>query len=60
MMSDHTAGLDGLVTALFAVVSIALGTLVGASLYKWVTETFGWWRLQIGRAGSCFRRRRKR
>jgi hypothetical protein len=35
-------------------VSIALGTLVGAALYKAVTEAFGWWQLQIGRA---FRRK---
>jgi len=60
MMSDRGTGLDGLIMALFAVTSIALGTLVGASLYKWVTETFGWWQLQIGRAGSYLRQRRQR
>lgn len=55
MLSDRTAGLDGLSAALFAIVSIALGTLMGASLYKWLTETFGWWNLQLGRVGSYFR-----
>jgi uncharacterized membrane protein YjjP (DUF1212 family)/uncharacterized membrane protein YjjB (DUF3815 family) len=40
MLSDRGAGLEGLVTALFAFVSIALGTLVGASLYKWLSEQF--------------------
>jgi uncharacterized membrane protein YjjP (DUF1212 family) len=60
LLSDRAAGLDGLTTAVFAIVSLALGTLMGASLYKWLTETFGWWQLQIGRAGSYFRRRSKR
>ena len=60
MLSDRAAGLDGLVTVVFAIASIALGTLVGASLYKWLTEQFGWWRLQIGRVGSYIRRQRKR
>jgi uncharacterized membrane protein YjjB (DUF3815 family) len=59
MLSDRAAGLDGLTTALFVFASIALGTLMGASLYKWSTESFGWWRLQIGRVGTYFRRRRK-
>ena len=48
MLSDRAAGLDGLVTVVFVITSIALGTLVGASLYRWLTETFGAWRLQIG------------
>jgi uncharacterized membrane protein YjjB (DUF3815 family) len=56
MLSDRAAGVDGLVTAVFAFASIALGTLVGASLYKWLTESFGWWRLQVGRVGRYFRR----
>jgi hypothetical protein len=46
--------------AVFALVSIALGTLMGAALYKWLTETFGGWQLQIGRVGSYVRRRAKR
>jgi uncharacterized membrane protein YjjP (DUF1212 family)/uncharacterized membrane protein YjjB (DUF3815 family) len=46
----------GLISVAFTLTSIALGTLVGASLYKWLTETFGWWQLQIGRVGRFFRR----
>jgi uncharacterized membrane protein YjjP (DUF1212 family) len=60
MLSDRAAGIEGLTTALFVFASIALGTLMGASLYKWLTERFGWWRLQIGRVGAYFRRWRKR
>jgi uncharacterized membrane protein YjjP (DUF1212 family) len=59
LLSDHAAGLDGLVTVLFAMTSIALGTLVGATVYRAVTEHFGWWRLQIGRAGAYVRRTRR-
>lgn len=55
MLSDRAAGLDGMVSALFAIASIGLGTLVGASLYKVLTERFGSWRLQIGRVGWRFR-----
>jgi uncharacterized membrane protein YjjP (DUF1212 family) len=60
MLSDRTAGLDGMVTVVFVLTSIALGTLVGASLYRGLTEKFGAWRLQIGRVGSYFRRAKKR
>ena len=60
MLSDRAAGLDGLITAVFVVASIALGTLVGASLYKWLTEKVGWWGLQLGRVGAYFGRRNKR
>jgi hypothetical protein len=60
MLSDRTAGLAGLVTVIFALASTALGTLVGASLYKFLTEKFGWWRLQIGRVSSYVRRQSKR
>jgi len=60
MLSDRVAGLDGLITTVFAFASIALGTLMGASLYKWLTERFGWWRLQIGRTGRYFRPGKKR
>lgn len=59
MLSNRAAGLDGLVTVLFVITSIALGTLVGAALYKWVTEKFGWWQLQLGRVESYFRRAKK-
>jgi uncharacterized membrane protein YjjB (DUF3815 family) len=55
MLSDRAAGVDGIVAVLVVLVSVALGTLVGAALYKALTETFGWWQLQIGRA---FRRKR--
>lgn len=60
MLSDRSAGLDGMVRAVFILASIALGTLVGASLYKWLTEKFGWWQLQLGRVGSYLRRRKER
>lgn len=60
MLSDPTAGVEGLIAAVFALVSIALGTLMGAALYRWLTETFGAWQLQIGRVGSYVRRRAKR
>ncbi len=56
MISDRAAGLDGMVTVIFVITSIALGTLVGASVYRGLTETFGAWQLQIGRVGSFFRR----
>ena len=38
MLSDRAAGFADLVTAVFALASIALGTLVGVSLYKGLTE----------------------
>lgn len=60
MLSDRTAGFDSLMTVVFVLTSIALGTLMGAALYKWTTETLGAWRLQIGRAGSYLRRTRKK
>ena len=60
MLSDRAAGLDGLITVVFVITSIALGTLVGAAVYKWLTETFGWWQLQIGRVESYLRRAKKR
>jgi len=55
MMSDRAAGIEGLVTVLFVITSVALGTLVGASLYRWATERFNVWRLQIGRVATYFR-----
>jgi uncharacterized membrane protein YjjP (DUF1212 family) len=60
MLSDRAAGIDGLVTVMYVITSIALGTLVGASLYRGLTEAFGTWQLQIGRVGSYFRRPGKR
>jgi uncharacterized membrane protein YjjB (DUF3815 family) len=59
MLSDRAAGIEGLVTAVFVVASIALGTLVGASLFKGVSEKSGWWRAPLGRVGSWTRRRRR-
>jgi uncharacterized membrane protein YjjP (DUF1212 family) len=56
MMSNRVAGLDGIITVVFVIASIALGTLVGASLYRGVTEAFGAWQLQVGRVESFFRR----
>ncbi len=59
LLSDRAAGIDGLINSVFSLASIALGTLVGASLYKWLTERFGWWQLQIGRVETYFRRNRR-
>jgi uncharacterized membrane protein YjjP (DUF1212 family) len=58
MLSDHAAGFDGLISAVFAIASIALGALMGASLYKWLSETFGGWQVQLGRVGRYFRPRK--
>jgi uncharacterized membrane protein YjjP (DUF1212 family) len=59
LLSDPSK-LEGLIGVAFALASIALGTLVGASLYKLLTEWFGSWQLQIGRAGRYLRRGRDR
>jgi len=45
---------------LAVITSVALGTLVGAALYKWLTEKFDRWQLQIGRVESHSRRAKKR
>jgi uncharacterized membrane protein YjjP (DUF1212 family)/uncharacterized membrane protein YjjB (DUF3815 family) len=58
MLNDRDAGIDGMISVVIVFTSIALGTLMGASLYKWLTETFGRWQLQIGRAGNYLRRKR--
>ncbi len=55
MMSDRAAGIDGLITVVFVITSVALGTLVGASIYRWLTESMNVWRLQIGRVATLFR-----
>lgn len=55
MLSDRMAGLEGIISAVSALAAIALGSLMGASFYKWVSETFGGWRLQLGRVGRRFR-----
>lgn len=55
MLSDRATGIDGLITVIFVITSVAIGTLVGASLYRWLTETFGEWRIQIARVATYFR-----
>lgn len=59
ILTSPAEGIESVMGAVFAVSSIALGTLMGASLYKWITERFGWWQLQIGRVGSYFRRNKQ-
>lgn len=60
VLSERAAALDGLISVTFVFASTALGTLMGVSIYKWLTERFGWWQLQIGRVGSYFRSNKKR
>jgi uncharacterized membrane protein YjjP (DUF1212 family) len=60
MLSGRAEGFDGMVHAVFVFASIALGTLMGASLYKLITEQIGAWQLQLGRVGRYFRRPPKR
>jgi uncharacterized membrane protein YjjB (DUF3815 family) len=50
MLSDSYEGIEGILSVTFIFSSVAIGTLVGASLYKSVTEALGIWQLQIGRA----------
>ena len=57
MLSDRDAGIDGLLTALAAIVSIAMGTLFGASIYKWLVDTKRYRRLHKLRIARWFRRR---
>jgi hypothetical protein len=40
--------------------STALGTLVGESVYDWLSKRLSWWQLQIGRIGRYLRREGKR
>ena len=50
LVDNQWVGIEGLVQrGMFAIASIALGTLVGASIYKGLDEHFGWWRLQVRR-----------
>jgi uncharacterized membrane protein YjjP (DUF1212 family) len=60
LLSDRAAGIEGMVGVIFAITSIALGTLVGASIYKALTEQFGSWQVQIGRVGTWMRHKRRR
>lgn len=57
MLSDHEAGVEGLMDAVFAFASIALGTLTGAAIYKQATESLGAWKLQIGLPGKRVRKK---
>lgn len=52
MFSDRAAGIDGLITVIYVITSIALGTLVGASIYRSVSETLGALRDRVGRTGT--------
>jgi uncharacterized membrane protein YjjP (DUF1212 family) len=56
---SSSAERGGLLDVAFVLASIALGALVGASLYKWLTERFGSWHARIGRVGRYFRRERR-
>jgi uncharacterized membrane protein YjjB (DUF3815 family) len=58
MLSDRAGGVEELVTAIFAIASIALGTLVGASLYRWVDEKVGWWKRQLDRIAASYQARK--
>src|SRR5262249_45899837 len=55
ILSDPSR-LDGLIHVAFTLASIAPGALVGASLYRWLTEKIGSWQLQIDRVGQYLRR----
>jgi uncharacterized membrane protein YjjB (DUF3815 family) len=55
MLTDRDAGIDGLITVTYVLVSIALGTLVGASAYRALTDHVGWWRTRIRDAGARYR-----
>jgi uncharacterized membrane protein YjjP (DUF1212 family) len=48
MLSDPS-GIEGLIGVTFALASIALGALVGASIYKGLSESFGWWQARFKR-----------
>ena len=59
MLSDRAAGVEGLITVVFVVTSVALGTLVGASIYRFLSERFSWFGARIRRVHSYLRERRK-
>ena len=50
LLSDP-ARLDGLMSVAFTLASIALGALVGTSLYNWLTGRVESWQQQIARGG---------
>jgi uncharacterized membrane protein YjjB (DUF3815 family) len=59
ILSDREAGIDGLVIATIAIVSIALGTLTGTSIHKWFHDTARWRRQQRLRVLRWFRGRKR-
>lgn len=58
MLSERAAGIEGLATVVFVLVSVAVGTLVGASLYKWLSERLEALRPRIERVTAFTRGRR--
>jgi uncharacterized membrane protein YjjB (DUF3815 family) len=56
MLGNRAAGIEGLTTVVFAMASIALGTLVGASSYKWLSEKAGRLQRRLRRVRSYVRR----
>ncbi len=58
ILSDRAGGIDGLVTVISVITSIALGTLVGASLYRWVDENVAASRARVRGVVSFFHRLR--
>jgi len=59
MLGNRAAGLEGLTTVVFAMASIALGTLVGASSYKWLSEKARRLQRRIRRVRSYVRSSRR-
>jgi hypothetical protein len=53
MLGDHVGGLESLVSVVFVMASIALGTLVGVSLYKWTSDRARRIRRPIVRGRGC-------
>lgn len=58
MLSDRAAGLEGMITVVFVVASVALGTLVGASIYRFLSERFNWFGARLRQVQSYLRTRR--
>ncbi len=59
MLSDRAAGVEGLITVVFVITSVALGTLVGASIYRFLSERFNWFGARMRRVHSYLRGRRE-
>jgi uncharacterized membrane protein YjjP (DUF1212 family)/uncharacterized membrane protein YjjB (DUF3815 family) len=59
MLSDRAAGIEGLITVVFVITSVALGTLVGASIYRFLSERFSWFGARMRRVHSYLRGRRE-